>query len=184
MILSILICTLEKRKGFLKTLLESLHKQMCEDVEILQHCDNGEMTTGAKRNKLVSIARGKYVVFVDDDDAVAPDYIPSIIEAAKNDSDAIVFNGTMTTDGSDEKKWYISKDLPYKADTEDGKVIYLRYPNHIVPIKREIALQVKFQDIRVGEDYLWATAIHDRGLIKTETKIDKLLYHYQYITNK
>ena len=103
-----------------------------------------------------------------------------ILKAAEQDPDVIVFNGTMTTNGKDERKWYISKDYPYEA--KNGA--YYRYPNHIVPIRREIAIQFKFQDITVGEDYLWATAIHTSGLIKTEVKIEKELYHYQFRTNK
>jgi hypothetical protein len=39
-------------------------------------------------------------------------------------------------------------------------------------------------DIRIGEDYAWATAIHNAGLIKSEVKIEKELYHYQFRTNK
>jgi GT2 family glycosyltransferase len=120
------------------------------------------------------------VVFVDDDDMVAPTYVKDILTAAESNPDAIVFNGTMTTDGRDERKWYISKDYGYEA--KGGA--YYRYPNHIVPIRREIALAFPFMDIRIGEDYAWATAIHNAKLIQTEVKIEKELYHYQFRTNK
>ena len=180
MTLSILICTLQGREGYLSQLLQSLAPQRRDGVEILVESDDRQMTTGRKRNILLRRSTGKYVVFVDDDDAIADTYVSDILKAAEQDPDVIVFNGTMTTNGKDERKWYISKEYGYEA--KNGA--YYRYPNHIVPIRREIAIQFPFQDITVGEDYLWATAIHTSGLLKTEVKIEKELYHYQFRTNK
>jgi glycosyltransferase involved in cell wall biosynthesis len=133
---------------------------------------------------LVRKAQGKYVVFVDDDDSVTGEYIESILLAAEKDCDCIVFNGWMTTDGQNRKDWYISKDLPYCASIKDGKEVYLRFPNHIVPIKREIALQVPFSNKTREEDYDFAVKLKELGLIKTETKIDKFLYHYKFLNIK
>ncbi len=180
MTLSILICTLPNRIGYLSQLLQVLTPQRTPEVEVLTESDNGTMSTGRKRNILLQRSTGKYVVFIDDDDMVAPTYVKDILTAAESNPDAIVFNGTMTTDGRDERKWYISKDYGYEA--KGGA--YYRYPNHIVPIRREIAMAFPFMDIRIGEDYAWATAIHNAGLIKTEVKIEKELYHYQFRTNK
>ena len=182
MTLSILICTLPNRIGYLSQLLQVLTPQYVStnEVEVLTESDNGSMTTGHKRNLLLKRSTGKYVVFIDVDDMVAPTYVKDILNAAESNPDAIVFNGIMTTNGRDERKWYISKDYGYEA--KNGA--YYRYPNHIVPIRREIAMAFPFMDIRIGEDYAWATAIHNAGLIKTEVKIEKELYHYQFRTNK
>lgn len=185
MILSILIPAITSQKGYHKRLTEMLTPQLTEGVEVLWELDERVLSTGAKRNRLIERAKGTYTVFVDSDDTISPDYVSSILEAAKEDSDAIVFNGVMTTDGKNERKWFISKDYPYEASRDNnGNIIYLRYPNHIVPIKRSITSQVRFQDLRMGEDYLWATKIHELGLIKTETKINKFLYRYEFIPNK
>ena len=182
MTLSILICTLPNRIGYLSQLLQVLTPQYVStnEVEVLTESDNGSMTTGMKRNLLLKRSTGKYVVFIDDDDMVAPTYVKDILTAAESNPDAIVFNGIMTTNGVEERKWYISKDYGYEA--KDGA--YYRYPNHIVPIRREIAMAFPFMDIRIGEDYAWATAIHNAKLIQTEVKIEKELYHYQFRTNK
>lgn len=186
MTLSILICSLHKRSGMMRALVDELYRQINgdKDVEILTFIDSGEISTGNKRNALVNMSQGVYVVHVDDDDEVAIDYVSSILEASKQNTDAIVFNGIMTTDGRNPKKWYISKDLPYKLEIRDGQEIYLRYPNHIVPIKRSIAIQVPFGNKYREEDYDFATQLHHRGLIKTETKIDKELYTYKFINHK
>ena len=180
MTLSILICTLPNRIGYLSQLLQALRPQRTNEVEVLVESDNGSMTTGKKRNILLQRSTGKYVVFIDDDDMVSSTYVKDILTAAESNPDAIVFNGIMTTNGRDERKWYISKDYGYEA--KGGA--YYRYPNHIVPIRREIAMAFPFMDIRIGEDYAWATAIHNAGLIKSEVKIEKELYHYQFRTNK
>lgn len=180
MILSILICSLWKRAADFARLLNVLDQQLTNDVEILTEIDNGEITTGAKRNKLLEKAKGEYVVFIDDDDLVSETYIKDILEAAKDGNDAIVFKGWVTTNGTNKRYFELSKDFGYV--TLNG--IYYRYPNHIVPIKREIASQFKFPDIVHGEDYDWATQIHKSGLIKTETKIDKELYFYLYKSKK
>ncbi len=184
MILSILICSLWKRAGDFARLLNVLDQQLTNEVEILTDVDNGEVTTGVKRNRLLQKAKGKYVVFIDDDDLVPHYYIEEILKASKSDADCFAINGTITTDGKNERKWYISKDLPYKESLENGNKIYLRYPNHITTIKREIAQQFLFPDKVHGEDYDWATQLHKSGLIKTEFKIEKPMYYYLYKSSK
>jgi len=180
MTLSILICTLRGREGYLSQLLQSLAPQRRDDVEILIESDDRQISTGRKRNILLQRSTGKYVVFVDDDDAIADTYVSDILKAAEQDPDVIVFNGIMTTNGKDERKWYISKEYGYEA--KDGA--YYRYPNHIVPVRRDIAVKFPFQDIKIGEDYLYATAMHNAKVLQTEVKIEKELYHYQFRTNK
>jgi hypothetical protein len=106
--------------------------------------------------------------------------VKDILDAANDDNDAIVFKGWVTTNGTNKRYFELSKDFGYI--TLNG--VYYRYPNHIVPIKREIASQFLFPDKVHGEDYDWATQIHNSGLIKTETKIDKELYFYLYKSKK
>lgn len=177
-ILSILICSLFDRSEYLAKLHEVLRPQITDEVEVKLCIDNGELTTGHKRNELLNASKGKYTVFIDDDDLVSDTYVRDILEAAKQETDAIVFNGWITTNGKDKKRFELSKEFNY--ETKDD--VYYRYPNHIVPIKSTISKQFKFPNIRHGEDYKWATKIHKSGLIKTETKIDKDLYFYLYRT--
>lgn len=189
MILSILICTLEERKAQFDSLCADLLMQIKDGyygnkVEVLYEVDNRELTTGAKRNKLLQRAAGEYCVFIDDDDEVPEYYIEEILKAAKFNCDCMAINGKMTTNGQNEKQWFISLGMPYKADWSTGSEIYLRYPNHITMIKTHIARQFKFADVTIGEDFDWATRIHKSGFLRTQALITKPMYHYRFKENK
>lgn len=183
-VLSILIPTMPKRLGLLKRLLNVLNPQVTDEVEILTYSDDGRVTTGRKRNDLIKQAKGQYVVFVDDDDMVSDTYVSDILKAATKNPDCITFRGWMTTDNRSKTEFRLSINYPYAEGWYEGKMIYFRYPNHITPIKREIALQVPFPNVSMGEDYAWATEIHKRKLLNTEVHIRKELYFYLYQSRK
>ncbi len=189
LVLSILIPSTIDRAPMLHQLITELNRQIKEcgaedKVEILTDIDNREKNIGAKRNDLYARAKGVYSISLDDDDWVASEYISEHLRAAEEDCDAISLNGFMTTNNENKISWRISKDYPYVAATENGKTVYLRFNNHISSIKSEICKQFKFEDKSFGEDYAWALAIHNAGVIKTESKTNGELYHYRYMTNK
>ena len=183
-VLSILIPTMPKRLGLLKRLLNVLNPQVTDEVEILTHSDDGRIPTGRKRNDLIKQAQGQYVVFIDDDDIVADTYVSDILKAATKNPDCITFRGWMETDGQCRTEFRLSINYPYATGIHNGEQIYFRYPNHITPIRRDIAINVLFPNVTIGEDYMWATAIHKAGLLKSEVHIKKQLYFYQYRTVK
>lgn len=200
--LSILICSLEERKNDLVILLLNLMRQCQEysfkdtvidrqgdlvittytfdEVEIITALDNRNFTTGYKRNILYQMAKGKFLISADDDDEVPKYYIEELLKAAEQDVDCFAINGSITVNGKDEKKWYISKDLEYVTKGVGNETYYTRYPNHITAIRSEIAKQFIFPDKVYAEDFAWATQIHNSGLIKTEVAIEKPMYFYKY----
>ena len=134
---------------------------------------------GTKRNKLLEKAKGDYVVFIDDDDHIMPNYIWSIIQACSIGNDCIGISGIITTNGKNQRQWHISKE--YKTwHTANG--IYYRTPNHISPVKRELALQAGFPEISFAEDAEYSRRL--LPLLKTETIIKGNLYHYDFIEKK
>lgn len=171
-------------------MLREIHQQIengsfSEIVEVLVKADDGEVSTGKKRNDLLREATGEWVVFVDDDDEISPIYLSEIIKALETNPDAVGINGTITTNGADEKRWFISKDHGYcAARDEQGREIYMRYNNHLSPTRRSIALQIGYADLYIGEDYAYANSLHLLGLIKTEVKIEWPLYKYKFLTRK
>lgn len=178
--LSILIPTLPERQHFLNELLQELIKQGNSDIEVITDARGREVTTGEKRNALLKNAVGKYVWQIDDDDMILPGAIAAVMEGISKDVDVLAINGTMTTDGRNPEKWFIALGNPY----EKRNGIYYRFPNHITPMKREIAAQVKFQHITIQEDYRWACDLRDSGLLKTEFVVTQPVYHYRFRTKK
>lgn len=189
-LLSIMIPYTPDRAKVLYELLSTLHSQIekenaQDEVEILIELDNYEMSIGAKRQKLLERTTGEYVVAIDSDDEVGEDYISSIMEAIKHNPDVISFNGYMTTKGMNRENFKIMKDLPYMTISDaHGRNEYLRYNNHLSPIKREVALKIGYKDMKFAEDFDYAKRLKESGLIKTEYYINKDLYHYKYITDK
>jgi len=184
--LSILIPTIPSRKEMFDKLLANLKSQyVSEDVEIrIDH--NIVNTIGYKRNWLLEQSQGEYITFIDDDDTVSSTYIQDILTAIESKPDCVSLRGVITWDGANPEIFehslrypaYVTHTLPVNG------IKYERYPNHLNTIKASIAKQFKFPEINHGEDTDWATQIHNSGLIKTETYIDKVLYHYLFKPNK
>lgn len=175
--LSILICSLNEREAMRNQLLQQLRNQKTEEVEILVEVDNGDMLIGDKRNLLLKRAKGDYVCFVDDDDSVSSDYVAKILKSVEDGPDCCGIEGTMTTNGRRPKKFIHS--LRYKMWFEKNGVYY-RNPNHLNPIKREIALKVGFTGKSHGEDRDFSKSVLPH--LKTETYIQGPIYTYKYIT--
>jgi glycosyltransferase involved in cell wall biosynthesis len=191
MILSILIPTVPQRANLFLELHSEINNQleMCNAFGLVEVISDdapvGTKTTGQKRNDLIRSAQGDYVWFIDDDDMIMPNAIQNVLTALEQKPDALGINGIMTTDGTNKKEWYISKDLEYTADYSKGYEVYLRPTNHITPTKREIAKLIQFEDKSNFEDYAYCMELKNLGLIKTEVKISEPVYHYRYIsTNK
>lgn len=189
MILSILIPTLPERKKFLDEMLTNISEQLYrigawDKVEVLTDDRDRSFTTGFKRNELLRTATGKYVWFVDDDDYIYPYAIEDILKAVEGNPDVVGINGIMTTDGANQIDWEIRIGHEYKAVKRNGKEYYLRFPNHITPMKREHAVRVKFPNKVVFEDYEWAEQLNRAGYLKTQEVIEKPLYHYRCRTKK
>lgn len=183
--LSILIPTIHTRRNtFLPRILEQLYSQYDKlteseqkQVEILVLMDNKTLVLGDKRNSLIELAQGKYVSFVDDDDRVSDDYIKSILDATNEDNDTITFNSEVRLNQEASKICYFSN--KFKEDNNKPD-LYERTPNHICAIKRDIAKKVKFPSKIFKEDVDYSQKI--RPLIKTETKIPRVLYYYDFNT--
>ena len=187
-ILSILICTLEDRKQYLENLMKNLSAQIegIEDkVEILVEEDDGTLSIGAKRNKLLDRAAGKYIAFVDDDDALASDYVSKILEAVKSNPDVVGMHLLHFNDGALAGFTYHS--LKYDSwsenrDTATGFMRYYRNPNHLNPVKRQHALKTKFPEISMGEDKEYSKNL--LKLLKSEEYITEPIYYYLFRTSK
>lgn len=177
-VLSILIPCMPAHLEKLAELRQILDPQLTVEVEVItDHSMNYNI--GTKRNKLLSLASGKYIVMIDADDLIAINYVEKILEACKLDCDCIGISGMVTTNGKNEMQWHISKD--YKGWFE-RKNVYYRTPNHISPVKRELALLASFPEISFAEDHEYSMRL--LPMLKTEVKIEGILYYYRYEQKK
>lgn len=198
MILSILIATLPERTNFL-TQMKAYLGPLPEGVEIVEDAHGRNIPTGLKRNEMIKQAKGEWVVFVDDDDKVEPDYVHSILEALKQNPDVVTFQGTYLDACNPTRTvidWTIKLGEKYEARTQDGKYQMFRWPNHLAVIRKSIAGSVQFPHIWQGEDFEWSRILNDGVVVngtwvtgpnpkmKTEVHIPKKLYHYIYVSNK
>ena len=188
MSLSILICSLTTRHESFHNLLKRLSVQSAdhphkEDLEILFEIDSGKMSVGEKRNKLLQRANNKYVCFIDDDDLISPDYISLIMAAIRHEPDCVGFRLAYYEDGIEQGIAHHSiKYTEWATKKKDDKVFYERTPNHLNPIKHDIALRSKFPEVDHGEDHAWSAEI--RQFLKTEVDIPEVIYFYKHITQK
>lgn len=176
--LDVLICTLESRSALLARLRSELTAQRTKyglPVGIVTSCDRGLAAIGAKRQLLLEKSRADYVVFVDDDDRIAPDYLSRIIEALKENPDCIGIQGVMTTDGKSPHLFEHSIRHPH-WHTRNG--VHYRTPNHLNPVRRTLAIQTGFQPLRVAEDRDYSERL--RPLLKTEVFLSGPIYFYDY----
>lgn len=180
--LSILICSLHSRKDKLKRLTDILEPQLLKHskyVEARIVKDEKQNSIGAKRNHLAESAKGEYITFIDDDDTVADNYVELLLEAMRSDTDVIVFDALRYVDGTVDKA--VKYGIEFGKDYRDSK-FYYRIPNHLMCVKKELALQVPFKEINFGEDSDYAKRL--LPLLKTQARIDRILYSYLYNSKK
>ena len=171
--LSILIVSLEERKSLLKNLTRILKLQSNNDVELLAYVDNGENSIGYKRNQLLDAAKGDYIAFVDDDDVLSPYYTQYILEGIKTNPDCCGIEGIITMENTPPRKFIHSVKYQNWYTEND---IYYRCPNHLNPVKREIALDTKFVDVSNQEDLIYSMALKSK--LSKEFYIDTPIYFY------
>lgn len=186
--LSILIPTLPERIDLFNILINNLNEQIRNinaqnKIEILVDNRGRDLTIGKKRNDLKQKAQGKNLVYIDDDDLIAHNYIIEIMKALRSEPDCLSLRGIITTDNSNPEIFEHS--IKYNNwETTEGSIKYLRMPNHLNVIRTCIAKQIDFPEINFGEDHAYSIALRDSGLLKNEFYIDQILYYYKYVTKK
>ena len=171
--LSILVGSLENHNYLLKRILSLIEPQLTKEVELLIEVDNGELSTGAKRQVQLNKANGDYVICVDDDDIIPGYYVSEILTALESNPDCAAMNGIITQDGKNPYPFYHSIKYSHWFTNDQG---HFRCPNHLNPVKRELALLAGWEDLRYGSDQGFSMRL--LPLLKTETTITKCLYYY------
>ena len=137
--------------------------------------DNKTRSIGEKRNNLITLAKGDYVVFIDDDDMVSDDYVELMLAAQRNKPDVITFQSEYTEDGRNPKPVYY--DIKFQRDV-DHKDSFDRMPDQKCCWRREIAEKIGFINANMFEDRKFAMGACK--LAHTQAKINKTIYFHQF----
>jgi glycosyltransferase involved in cell wall biosynthesis len=172
--LSILICTMPEREGTLGELMDVLEPQLTPDVEVLIDPDEYP-TIGDKRNALVARSSGEYVCFVDDDDMVSLDYVGRILKAVEGRPDCCSLIGGLM-DGRSVRGYFEHSIRHAEWADGAGRFRWLRPPNHLNAIRRDLVIKCPFPSKSMGEDHDFSTAVSK--LCKTESEIPVPIYQY------
>jgi glycosyltransferase involved in cell wall biosynthesis len=176
--LSILIPSIPSRWGSLiSTFNFLLEKVGDKDIEILAFTDNKKRTIGEKRDALVKMARGKYFMFVDDDDELLS--VEEIYEATNQDVDVITFK--QECQNSDGSKYIVTFGLGNVVEHNlDDRGMYLdmkRPPFHCCAWNKKYS-EYDFPAVNYSEDWGWLKQFLHQA--KTEVHIDKVLARYNF----
>jgi glycosyltransferase involved in cell wall biosynthesis len=169
--LSILVPCLTTRSY--QPLLDELQLQAAKFpdlVEVLYFIDDGELTSGQKRNALTRDAKGEYIAFVDDDDFVSTCYVESLLEGIESGADVISFNMIRITPRISEV-WRLD------SETDSRKSGHMS-ANHLCAWRKSIATKVAWSNsLGYADDQLWY-----RPLLHvckpTRHHLDLMLYTY------
>lgn len=148
-------------------------------VELVYEEDDKETSVGSKRQRLLERATGDYVAYFDSDDFPRQGYVTKIMGALGEKPDCVGFKIAMTTNGVQPETCVHSLRNP-RWDKKDG--VWLRNVTHFNPVRRDLALQVGFQDLRYGEDKPYSDAVSK--LCKKEVFLDEFLFDYRYSTKE
>jgi hypothetical protein len=171
----ILVASVEQRTAKLGELFRCLVPQLVPgEVEVLCYRDGWQEGIGAKRNLLMREAAAEYVSFVDDDDLVVDDFVPTLYPLLDG-VDYVSFD-LKPICPSHGKDFLVHQSLAYRARWDrQGRWLDI---GHLCPMRREIARLAEFPD-RYGEDEVWANHIRASGELRTEHHVDRVLYLYR-----
>lgn len=194
--LSILILSIPSRIESLSAAMKHLQEQadatgQGSAVEILAFLDNRSQTISEKRNVLLAAARGEYLAFLDDDDAISKDYMSKILEAIdmyrdRGGVDCISFNQWCSIDG-EPMTVNFGIGNPHSGlyrDAEGFLEDIKRPPYHMCVWRSSLAQSEDFQPLigangqSYGEDIDWLMRLYPK--VQTEHHIEDELHGYIY----
>jgi glycosyltransferase involved in cell wall biosynthesis len=176
--LSILICTVPARGSSFAAIVSDLEQQIgLLPVQLVYVGDNFSMKVGEKRNRLMELAKGDYISFVDDDDVISPEYVKKIMEGIQSNPSVVVFKGKEYYNGQNTFDFVFSKNNPKNWKDREKKIHHM-VPNHLCAWKRELALRERFLDMNLREDHEWGERMLKH--IESEYHVQDFLYFYYY----
>jgi hypothetical protein len=159
-----IICSSFRNQFLDVRLQEQVRKQPYQgQVELLILNDNDWASIGRKHQRLVEMARGEFIMRVDDDDIVSPRMLPMVLDRLKPGTVSVGLNVLMLSADSPETlcrltPWYfMGRPDKLEAFWSDGD--QHRVWHHICPTRRELFEGVEWDNSSWGEDDFLARQI-------------------------
>jgi len=187
-------------------------KKLEQKIEIVLFIDSGQFSVGFKRQVLIQQSHGEYVSSVDDDDDVSESYIEKLYHATEFMPDVVSLKGIRMQAGiaqglfvqsisfmkpfAAHGEWWNNTTItmPFDDDFFSNKVasrvdrkpmpIVCRYASHLNVIRRDIMLQVPFNDTTIGEDLDQAIRLYKSGRLIKEASVNDIVYIYNFDGNQ
>jgi hypothetical protein len=178
--LSVLIPTITEREQEANALFRSLEARVKgRNVEIVMLRENLLCGIGEARNKLLRAAGGKYITFLDDDDALCEGYFELVLANIPHDKDVITFDQWASVDGETGR---INCRLGHEVEPFRPGAVTKRPPWFWCVWRRELACAYAVPQVRRNEDILWLR--HLWAEAETEAHIPQVLHRYNYDSAK
>lgn len=176
---SVLIPTIPGREDSLRDLLSSIREKVARIAPFLrvEYCinfDNRVKSIGRKREELLQGAKGKYMSFIDDDDAITDAYIEDLRDTIAGGYHVMRLRGQIQ-----QFTFTHSTENTLSGMMASGEV-FLRPPNHLNPMMTDVAKLIHFGDAVRGEDLDWTIRLARRNLLEREYRSDPSRIHYLY----
>lgn len=180
MLLSICTPSIPRRRQKLDTLREDLRGWIGDDIEWLVITD--ERPPGPKRNEMMAMARGKYVMHLDDDEWLSPKFPSLVLPALELGVDLVAYDALASLNGCPFFRVRTGMDFPNEQPRHlgDGRLSDIRRkPWHWNCWRTELARSVRFvEEYHGAEDAIWLEQMYP--LVKTWHKIDEALFVHRY----
>ncbi len=144
-----IILTTYNRSELLKDALSSVGSQTLGDFEVILINDNGKPVEhllaaydfpityirqgrnqglSAARNAGLALARGRYVVYLDDDDIYLPNHLEILAEAFEQHPDSVVYTGVEYVNEKleGEKRIELGRSQPFKHEAFDRDLLFVQ----------------------------------------------------------
>ena len=151
-------------------------KEKHQNIKIVRQENSGP---AAARNNGISIAQGKYVMFIDSDDTFEPE-ITKILSETEKDTDMLIFGFRQNFQSRAEDKVY-SLTSPFSIDEYYKNNLLNQVWNKVYRRDFINSNNIRFKDYRYGEDRIFnAEILRLQPVVKA---IPDVLYNYNIDKN-
>ena len=180
-LLSVLIASVPRRipMPFSALFTKLCHQAEGWPVEVLGFADNRRRTLGEKMNDLLALARGRYTVFVDDDDDVEAFFISYIVKTIMQNPEVDVINYRIRVSLPDGDG-YVYPALENPNEEFGYDKITLRKPLQTSVWRAALSKAAKWPSGQYNVDAAWGAQLW--AVAKTQAYIPETLYHYRRTT--